>query len=120
MLKESVTIDDAIELLNDALNKDPMAMWALATTRVTCNEVLADHPTIQVGKYSDDYKVGLIGILNGIFGAADDGYGAIAGDFEVICVNGHEVPDKATIRDKCVICDEALKLGKLIGFKRIR
>lgn len=120
MLKESVTIDDVIELLNDAFGKDPNAMNDLVKTRVTCNDALADHPTIQVGQFGDEYKVGLIGILNGIFGMAEDGFGAIAGSFGVVCPNGHEVPDKATLRDKCLTCGNDLELGKLLGFRCIR
>ena len=120
MLKQNVTINEVIELLNGAFEMDSEAMSNLANTRVTCNDVLADHPTIQVGMFDGEYKVGLIGILNGIFGMEDDGCGAIAGDFDVICPNGHEVPDKATVRDNCAICDEKLKTGKLIGFRRIR
>lgn len=77
MLKDSVTINDVVELLNDAFEKDSGAMDALCNTRVVCNKELANHPTIQVGKYGDEYKVGLIGILNGIFGTAEDGWGAI-------------------------------------------
>lgn len=123
MLKDSVTIDDVIELLNDAFAKDPEAINELVAIRVFCNEILANHPTIQVAGPALSgvgYSVGLIGILNGIFGVADDGYGAIAGDFDVICPNGHDVTAKATLRDKCLICNKDLELGKLTGFKRIQ
>jgi hypothetical protein len=118
--EENVTIDDVIELLNDALEKDSEAIHNLATNRVSCNEELADHPTIQIGAKDNQYTVGIIGILNGIFGIAEDGYGAIAGDFEVICVNNHDVPDKARVGDKCAECGEKLQIGKLIRFMRIR
>ena len=120
MIKENITIDEVISLLNDALEKDPEAIHNLVTTRITCNAILADHPTIQVGKFDNEYKVGIIGIFNGIFGIADDGFGAIAGDFTVICPNGHEVPDKASVRDNCPVCNEKLEIGKLIKFRRIR
>lgn len=120
MLKENVTIDEVISLLNDALEKDSEAIHNLATTRISCNDVLADHPTIQVGKFDGEYKVGMIGILNGIFGTTEDGYGAIAGDFTVVCPNGHDVPDKASVRDNCLVCNGKLEIGKLIKFRRIR
>ncbi|HBC94229.1 MAG TPA: hypothetical protein DCZ10_15375 [Pelotomaculum sp.] len=121
MLKESVTIEDAIELLNDAFSKDPDAMHELVTTRFSCNEVLADHQTIQVwsNKEKNDFKVGIIGLLNGIFGTADDGWGAIASDFDVVCPNGHELPEKSRMGDQCVECGDHVVM-KLIGFKRIR
>jgi len=119
MLKDSVTIDDVVELLNDAFTKDPEAMNNLALSRVACNETLADHPTIQVGKFGEDYKVGIIGILNGVFGMADDGYGAIAGDFDIVCLNGHELPDKTKMGEQCLECGDHV-VYKLTGFKRIR
>ena len=120
MLKENVTIDEVISLLNNALEKDPEAINNLVTTRIACNDILANHPTIQVGKFDNEYKVGIIGIFNGIFGTAEDGYGAIAGDFTVVCPNGHEVPDKASVGDNCSVCNEKLEIGKLIKFRRIR
>lgn len=120
MLKDSVTIDDVIELLNGAIEMDSEAINNLVKSRVTCNELLADHPTIQAGKFGDEYKVGLIGILNGIFGSADDGWGAIAGDFDVICPDGHTVPCGAKVRDKCAVCGVSFEVGKLISFRRIR
>ena len=119
MLKDFVTIDDVVELLNDAVDKDPEAIYKLAVNRVPCNAMLADHPTIQVGKFGDEYKVGLIGILNGIFGIADDGFGAIAGDFEVVCPNGHDTPEKTKIGEQCLECGDHV-VSKLTGFKRIR
>ena len=120
MLKESVTIEDVIALLNDACEKDLDAMDALAKARVACNDALAAHPTIQVGKLGgDEYKVGIIGILNGIFGTADDGYGAIAGTFDILCPNGHELPEKFSTIDKCPECG-SLVASKLTGFLRIR
>ena len=119
MLKESVTIDDVIELLNDAFAKDPEAMSLLAQARVVCNDMLADHPTIQVGKFDEKYKVGLIGILNGIFGTNDKGWGVISGDFDVICSSGHELPEKISTISKCPTCGEPV-VSKLTGFRRLR
>jgi hypothetical protein len=52
-------------------------MLNLIDARVTCNEALADHPTIQVGQQDGSYQVGLLGILNGLFGINDAGWGPI-------------------------------------------
>jgi len=123
MIKQGVTVDDVIELLNEAYRLDSDAMDILVKTRVLCNDDLASHPTIQVAGPSltgTGCKVGFVGILNGIFGSADDGFGAIAADFDVVCLNGHETPEKARLKDKCSVCGENLVLGKLTGFKRIR
>lgn len=95
-LKETISIEDVISLLNEAVATDAEAMQNLINQRVSCNKELAAHPTIQVmaNKEGTEYKVGIVGLLNGMFGTAPDGYGAIAAMFD---------DDK-----------------KLTGFKRIR
>lgn len=99
-IKESVTIDEVLEVLNRALLKDRQAITTLALHhKVKCNKDLADDETIQVGshKNGDDEEfttVGLIGIINGLFGIDDDVhetmYGAIQASIdkesgEIIC-----------------------------------
>lgn len=84
MLKESVTVDEAIALLNEALALDPEAMSnLLLRARVNCNKGLADHPTIQSGKDKGQNNVGLLGILNGMFGVDEDQCGAISAFIDV-------------------------------------
>lgn len=77
VIKESVTIDEVIELLNDALKADNNTITRLFLYRVECNERLANHETIQVGLSDSSYKIGLLGLLNGMFGIDENGYGAI-------------------------------------------
>ena len=74
---------DAVKVLNSAVLSDSEAMNALVETRVPCNDALADHPTIQVLADDDgsNARVGLLGILNGIFGTMDNGRGFI----EAVC-----------------------------------
>jgi len=80
-MKAAATKQDVVDLLNDCFKRDPQAINALIANRVLCNGALADHPTVQVrmetheGGYT--YRVGLLGMLNGIFGVDDDGQGAI-------------------------------------------
>lgn len=82
-MEKNITIDDAVELLNEICKLDLEAMNNLVKIRVSCNEALADHPTVQVRAFKDEgFQVGLIGILNGIFGIAGDGVGYIAGMFD--------------------------------------
>lgn len=78
MIQKSITIEHAVAVLNEALELDPDAVSELVGHRVSCNERLAEHPTIQV--WVD--KVGILGILNGLFGADSQGFGAIAADIE--------------------------------------
>ena len=72
-------IDYAILTLNDSIRSDHDAMLALVNSRVPVNKGLANHPTIQVGQ---DSTLGVMGLINGLFGIKDDGYGYIAMDCE--------------------------------------
>lgn len=67
-----------MELLNSALAADPEAMRELLAARVPHNNALAEHPTIQCGMDGPIPGVGLLGIINGMFGVDDRSWGAIA------------------------------------------
>ena len=78
MSMKSITVHDAVRVLGEAFEADPKAMAELVEARASCNERLASHPTIQV--YENEYQtceVGLLGILNGLFGINHDGRGHI-------------------------------------------
>lgn len=79
MIDYLTTIDSAVELLNKALELDRRAISSLIQYRVPCNQAMADHPSIQVGSIppSETVVVGLLGIINGIFGADEKGCGFI-------------------------------------------
>lgn len=78
MLKEKVSQQEAVDFLNDILKADPEGISAFFSTRVACNKELANHPTVQVGVLNPDYHVfGALGILNGLFGIDEDGWGCI-------------------------------------------
>lgn len=82
-IAESITPEDAIRVLNRALKADPAAVAALALSRTACNQALADDPTVQVlWERTGGYHVGLLGILNGLFGVDEGGWGAIGADVE--------------------------------------
>ncbi len=85
MMRKTVTPQDVIDLLNEALALDPKVMAELVGHRVTCTGRLADHETIQVNTWKqhgepeiDGYAVGILGILNGMFGVDADGWGCIS------------------------------------------
>lgn len=81
MLKQSITPEDVVVLLNEAILSDSKAVGMLIAARVPCNDRLADHSTIQVGLIDGKYRVGLLGMLNGMFGIDEDGYGPITAVF---------------------------------------
>lgn len=78
MLKETVTQQEAIDFLNELLKIDRETVQKLIKNRIICNKDLAYHSTVQVQRNGNNYVVGLLGILNGLFGTDDAGYGAIA------------------------------------------
>jgi len=84
MINESdmVTVDDAIKLLNELLELDRPAVAALIANRVPCNEALADHETVQCSAQHNGFHVGMLGVLNGLFGTLPNGWGKITAVFE--------------------------------------
>jgi hypothetical protein len=83
-IKNAVTIDEVISILNRALKSDPKAMCDVFLHRVACNDALADDPTIQVGEYEGfpGTSIGPLGLINGFFGMDEEtGFGAIAAIF---------------------------------------
>jgi len=80
MIKESISVEEVIDFFNSLYEYDSKAIKNLIESRVSCNEKMANHPTIQVSDENNDanYKVGLLGIINGLFGIDSIGYGPIA------------------------------------------
>jgi len=73
MIRESVTIQDVIDYLNKMLQVDPDLMAMFVNTRFDLNKPLDDYPQeIQVMQ-SAKPALGIIGLLNGLFGTIEDG-----------------------------------------------
>lgn len=74
-LHATVSIDHIVHMLNEILALDPVAISELGRLSVPCNKKLADHPTVQVRatKGKHDYRVGLLGILNGVLSKSSPG-----------------------------------------------
>lgn len=78
--ERTVNAQAVVDLLNEAAGLDHEAMFELVQTRALCNARLAAHPSIQTGPASygsKGHEVGLLGILNGLFGTFPDGWGCI-------------------------------------------
>ena len=73
----------AIEVLNDALKRDPIAITQLVNLRIDCNAQLVNHPTIQSSVYHGVSKVGLLGLVNGIVGNSPSGVIGAEGSIEL-------------------------------------
>lgn len=76
-------VDEFIAFLNKLAAIDDYALAELLCIRVPCNGDLAAHPSVQVavgGERSGytyirpgEFRVGMLGILNGFFGTIDEG-----------------------------------------------
>lgn len=86
-----VTAPEAAGILNRALAADPSAIAALLNHRVSCSLALAEDETIQCGHPGDDptkgLEVGLLGIINGIFGIRPNHCGYIVAECDT--ATGH-------------------------------
>jgi hypothetical protein len=76
------TASHVVDVLNRIHNEDPTVMPALIQMRVPCNRVLADDPTVQVGVIDGGFEVGILGIINGIIGIRDNGWGYIGARYD--------------------------------------
>lgn len=83
-VKRIISVDDAVKVLNRAALVDPEGMTKFINNRTEVNWVLANDRTIQVAKEGETFKLGFLGLLNGLFGIYGEGedgppgHGAIA------------------------------------------
>lgn len=76
-MKQQITIDEVIEFLNSLIAIDASAVAELVKTHVPCNEALAEHPTVQASTDFYGCNVGMLGIINGMFGVDERSWGPI-------------------------------------------
>lgn len=73
----------AIDVLNRIHAADPSVLPALIAQRVPCNDAVANDPSVQVMQAEDGtLSVGLLGIVNGLFGVDAAGSGFIAAEYD--------------------------------------
>jgi hypothetical protein len=81
-IKNEVKIQEVVTFLNELLLVDDIATSALFSVRVPCNHDMRKHKSVQVGLLGKSFPiVGMIGILNGLFGADSDGWGKISAEY---------------------------------------
>ena len=85
MLKEKITAQDACDLLNELLMLDYGCTASLIMHQECCNDAVAKHPFVQVQCYKKDKYplLGIVGVINGMFGTREDGMGAICYEIDV-------------------------------------
>jgi hypothetical protein len=88
MIRQALSPAEAVRILNELVVCDAQALQTLVEHRVTCNVALADHPEAQVGKTDGQWHIGLLGVLNALFGTlgseagTKEGWGALAGVYD--------------------------------------
>jgi len=70
-----------VDFMNELVTFDKVAIAMLIENRMPCNKELGEHPTVQTMILDGKYYVGLLGILNGICGVDESGYGLISVEF---------------------------------------
>ena len=80
---EPESVQFAVQVLNEALNADPLAVTAMFTQRWAVNRAVLEHPSIQVKKVDGPGRgefpgsLGIMGLINGLFGVDAESWGHI-------------------------------------------
>lgn len=120
MIRQSVSVERVLEVLNRAIEADREAIANLISQRVPCNDELAVDPDIQVGIYHiGQPTIGVLGLINGFFGNVE-GWGAICAEFELKCAQDatHEIDKDEQYYEGCPECGSEVTVGNLIRFAR--
>lgn len=121
MIREFVGIEDALEVLNRMLETDISATNLLVASRVPCSVRLACDESIQVGIHTmHDATVGMLGVINGLFGTDAEGNGAIVAEYEVVCADDHDhkLNEGQGLLDACPVCGAEIEFGSILKFSR--
>ena len=77
-LRLNLAVKWAINVLNEALELEPVAITDLLFRRVSIGPGLATHQSIQTRAAGpDSYQVSALGLINGLFGADENDWGFI-------------------------------------------
>lgn len=76
-MEDSIT--KAVRVLNEAIEADHSAIIQLFRIKIPCGPKLVEHPTIQVSK---QHTIGTFGLINGLFGTDETGYGFIEAEVD--------------------------------------
>jgi len=121
MIKEFVGLEEAIDTLNRLISLDKAAATCLVDTRIPCSVDVALDETIQAGFHVDyEATIGMLGVINGIFGVDSDGNSPIVALYDCFCSEDpiHSVGPHQGAMDACETC--GAELQPLIVRKFIR
>lgn len=72
----------AVDVLNQALEADPKAIQQLFDFRVPVSDAVADHESIMVRTKQGKHSLGFLGLLNGILGLNEKGTGPVIAEID--------------------------------------
>lgn len=128
--RHKVTIDDVVKFLNNWVENDRTTVERLIHNHVSCLDWTSNHPSIQVvvDSTTGRARVGVVGLLNGLFGVNEEGLGPISAVFDIKCprasISG-EAHDSwkekhpkyiPQVGESCPVCNSVLQLGRLQRF----
>lgn len=71
--RDEISAQYIVDFLNELLRIDKFAITDLVSERISVNKELANHPTVQVQELVKGVQeIGLLGIINGMFGMEGD------------------------------------------------
>jgi hypothetical protein len=85
-MKQSITVDEVIAYLNELNILDPQAIYNLFNHREACYDNFDLYPSILTLYKGGQSHLGILGIMNGMFGLNAEGKGqitALIGDCEI-------------------------------------
>jgi len=123
-IHESITPQHTVDVLNRMLASDPAATKRMfIDMRTWCNKALAIDVHIQCGITDEQFDVGPLGIINGLFGSDDEtGWGTIQANIDVICIKCGPVSKESglVVGDLCPTCGkehgDVLVDGDILSF----
>jgi hypothetical protein len=120
MISDFITVERAIELLNDLYEQDPEAMERFLMNGVPCSEkvVIEGDVIVQtvapehVDEVGSEHLYGLLAVINGMFGH-EEGTGPIQLNFIAACPGECDLKDtEAKMGDKCPVCGKHELIGQ--------
>ena len=83
MFDDNITPEKLVGFLNNLIELDSNFITSIFQIRIPCNKEMAEYKTVQV-RYDDlgssrlnHYRLGLLGLFNGMFGVNENEYGCI-------------------------------------------
>lgn len=78
MIRHSITLPEIVDFFNEIYVADPKAVRALLLAAFACNRKLAAHPRMVITHVNRKPAIGMMAILNSLFGVDEEGIGPLS------------------------------------------